>query len=314
MKEKIEWYQEILQIDPGSKVFFPLARLLSQSDQAGQAVEVLRAGLACHPEHAEARLLLVRLLRQAGDKAACAQEFEGLSNMFSAYPEFWQTWSEHAPNAEVALALLFLAATLRRPGLSLQDILHDGLKHQGAAPACETDAPLAAAPAPEPARTGGREARGNAGKGKPSSLRTKTMAEVLVSQGDREGGLAIYRELLAEAAGTGAEKRLRERIAELTRDIGPEKPGEKPEEKPGEKPPEKSGDVPGPESDGSKRAAKTPPAVATDSGGDAPEMKKTGARAGETADGADGQPDSGREKMRAMMESLAHRLEERAQA
>jgi tetratricopeptide (TPR) repeat protein len=311
MKEKIEWYQEILQIDPGSKVFFPLARLLSQSDQAGQAVDVLRAGLACHPEHAEARLLLVQLLRQAGDKAACAQEFAHISAMFSAYPDFWQTWSENAPNAEIALALLFLAATLRRPGLSLQDILHDGLKHQGATPDCETEAPLAepgaAPPAPpEPARAG-REPRGNAGRGKASSLRTKTMAEVLVAQGDREGALAIYRELLAEAAGTGAEKRLRERIAELTRDVGPNPP---PNKSP-EKLPDKSAAAPLSEPGGSMRAAQTPLAAPAGQGSDTPETEKNEARAGEAAGG---QPDPGREKMRAMMESLAHRLEERAQA
>ena len=29
MMEKIEWYQEVLKLDPDSKVFFPLAKLLS---------------------------------------------------------------------------------------------------------------------------------------------------------------------------------------------------------------------------------------------------------------------------------------------
>ena len=33
MMEKIEWYQEVLKLDPDSKVFFPLAKLLRDSQQ-----------------------------------------------------------------------------------------------------------------------------------------------------------------------------------------------------------------------------------------------------------------------------------------
>ena len=36
MMEKIEWYQEVLKLDPDSKVFFPLAKLLRDSQAAGQ--------------------------------------------------------------------------------------------------------------------------------------------------------------------------------------------------------------------------------------------------------------------------------------
>ena len=45
MMEKIEWYQEVLKLDPDSKVFFPLAKLLRDSQQPDKAIEVLRAGL-----------------------------------------------------------------------------------------------------------------------------------------------------------------------------------------------------------------------------------------------------------------------------
>ena len=44
MMEKIEWYQEVLKLDPDSKVFFPLAKLLRDSQQPDKAIEVLRAG------------------------------------------------------------------------------------------------------------------------------------------------------------------------------------------------------------------------------------------------------------------------------
>ena len=45
MMEKIEWYQEVLKLDPDSKVFFPLAKLLRDSQQPDKAIQVLRAGL-----------------------------------------------------------------------------------------------------------------------------------------------------------------------------------------------------------------------------------------------------------------------------
>ena len=44
MMEKIEWYQEVLKLDPDSKVFFPLAKLLRDSQQPDKAIEVLRVG------------------------------------------------------------------------------------------------------------------------------------------------------------------------------------------------------------------------------------------------------------------------------
>ena len=54
MKAKIEWYREVLELEPGSKVFFPLARLLGQSGETQEAIRVLRMGLARHPEYIEA--------------------------------------------------------------------------------------------------------------------------------------------------------------------------------------------------------------------------------------------------------------------
>ena len=41
MTEKIEWYKEVLELEPNSKVFFPLARLLSEAGRTDEAVEIL---------------------------------------------------------------------------------------------------------------------------------------------------------------------------------------------------------------------------------------------------------------------------------
>ncbi|MDR2668671.1 MAG: tetratricopeptide repeat-containing protein, partial [Desulfovibrio sp.] len=94
MKQKIEWYKEVLELEPGSKVFFPLAKLLAADKQIGEAASVLRQGLLRHPDHVEARLLLVELLyRQGADEELSAQT-DALAHLFSAYPGFWSAWSE----------------------------------------------------------------------------------------------------------------------------------------------------------------------------------------------------------------------------
>ena len=45
MMDKIEWYREVLELEPSSKLFFPLARLLVEDGQPEAALETLRRGL-----------------------------------------------------------------------------------------------------------------------------------------------------------------------------------------------------------------------------------------------------------------------------
>ena len=62
MTPKIEWFQEILEQEPSSRVFFPLAKLLFESGDVTKALETLRHGLEHHPDFLEARLFLIHLL------------------------------------------------------------------------------------------------------------------------------------------------------------------------------------------------------------------------------------------------------------
>ena len=41
MTEKIEWYKEVLELEPNSKVFCPLARMLADEQRFDEAVAVL---------------------------------------------------------------------------------------------------------------------------------------------------------------------------------------------------------------------------------------------------------------------------------
>lgn len=132
MKEKIEWYQEVLELEPGSKVFFPLARLLADSEQLDKAVHILRHGLDRHPEFIEARLYLIDLLFRHGRMDQCEEQVGHLSPLFSRYEGFWQAWGSSmaatGKEGDAGLALKFMAASFQQHSLSLSDVLSRGLE------------------------------------------------------------------------------------------------------------------------------------------------------------------------------------------
>ncbi len=89
MMEKIEWYQEVLKLDPDSKVFFPLAKLLRDSQQPDKAIEVLRAGLQHSSVFLEARLLLIQILFEQSRAGECSEELSTVTGLLERYPAFW---------------------------------------------------------------------------------------------------------------------------------------------------------------------------------------------------------------------------------
>lgn len=155
--EKAAWYREVLDLEPGSKVFLPFARLLMELGRADEAVSVLRDGLERHPEFMEARLFLIDVLHKHGDMALCGAEVARLAGLFRSHPGFWDAWSDVSAAAggkpDLTVSLSFLAALFRDEGLTLLDVLSAGLKslrvtsvgrNEGTAP----DVPHAPAPPP----------------------------------------------------------------------------------------------------------------------------------------------------------------------
>jgi predicted Zn-dependent protease len=65
--DSIKKYREILELDPGSRVFARLAEELGAAGQWEEAAEVCRKGLLLHPEHLVARMLFGRALLEMGD-------------------------------------------------------------------------------------------------------------------------------------------------------------------------------------------------------------------------------------------------------
>lgn len=146
MKAKIEWYQEVLELEPSSKVFFPLARLLAENGQPDDAISTLRQGLDRHPEFIEARLFLIELLHSSHRDDLRDGEVGKLARLLGAYPGFWDAWSACLAagdkGRDTALALAFLAASFRSGSqgtLSWTSVIEHGLRvmlgDNGTAPA-----------------------------------------------------------------------------------------------------------------------------------------------------------------------------------
>lgn len=255
MKEKIDWYQEVLELEPGSKVFFPLARLLAEAGQIEKAVRTLRLGLDRHPEFMEARLYFIDLLFKIGEADLCNEQLESLAPLFARYAGFWQAWSKTAGKGaydDSNIALAFLAAVFRHGPLTLGEVLARGLRDvqgedlsggtlerapvRGAREGASAAAPprdsssgpgssfasLRAASSSGPEGAAIQEGDGETEEQEEErfSLRTRSMAEVLAEQGDFVGALEIYRELEAAAASPEEAAELQHRISRLTALLG----------------------------------------------------------------------------------------------
>jgi hypothetical protein len=158
MTSKIDFYREVLNDDPNSRVFFPLAKMLADAGESEEAVQVLSRSIALHPGHIEAKFLLVELLTRLGRGAEAEAAFAGLSSLLSSYPSVWTLWAAKAPglSRDSALALKFLALTLQGKDVSWLTLMESGL-------AAASGAPAAAAGSPEGDDSG--EAPGEPGTG-----------------------------------------------------------------------------------------------------------------------------------------------------
>lgn len=246
---KIEWYQEILEQEPGSRTFLPLAKLLIEAGRKEEAALTLRRGLERHPDFLEAKLEFISLLHaqktaQPDCAPECANEIGKLVDLLKQYPAFWEAWAEAEGESDTALAIRFLRQAIDAPKLAFRDILSRGLGEAAQAtstgslpevkPAPETHADqvhaekiFPAAPAanmpdrafslPLPAEASGDSEPASStdeDEGR-VTLRTRSMAEVLAEQGDIAGALEIYQELEAAAPTPEEAAVLRERVMAL---------------------------------------------------------------------------------------------------
>ncbi len=132
MENKITLYTEILEIEPNSKVFFPLARLLAEAGRHDDAVAVLERGLGFHPDHLEAKFLLIEILTSQGREEKACEAFGDVGTLLARYPAVWQLWSKqaHGQARDPSLAMLFLARYFADQTLTWADVVERGLRRE----------------------------------------------------------------------------------------------------------------------------------------------------------------------------------------
>ncbi|MFW6054342.1 MAG: tetratricopeptide repeat protein [Thermodesulfobacteriota bacterium] len=138
MQDKIHWYEEVISQDPGSNLFFPLARLYSENNEPEKAVKTLGNGLQKHPWHLEAKLLLIDILSRSGRLEEAGQSTLEVTSVLQKHPLLWANWAhrlESDGSREAALAVRFLGLLFSGSQPDLMEIVDQGLK--SLFPACE---------------------------------------------------------------------------------------------------------------------------------------------------------------------------------
>ena len=131
MNMKIGWYREVLELEPDSRLFLPLARLLAEEGEVEEACRVLREGLHRHPTFLEARLAYVDLLGRARLDDEGKKQLESLVSSLAAHNGFWQTWAAGTADRgelDASLAIRLLALVARGVKLDFADILRRGIE------------------------------------------------------------------------------------------------------------------------------------------------------------------------------------------
>lgn len=219
--ERIELYREILEQDPQSKLFFSLAKLYREKEDIENAVFVLKKGIEIHPDHLEARLMLIDLLNKNGQEDSSEPHIKKLENLFKEYPMFWRSWASYlAKNGKKDLAgyISLIGAYFESKeehktlGEKIFDILKDvcwlepkdkerSQLEEIVAVEQEQDLDLSSDKQDESCA-------------QDVEFKTKTMADILMSQGDYKQAIEIYEELIKKEKDNLLKKELEIKLNE----------------------------------------------------------------------------------------------------
>ncbi len=223
IEDKIKFYEEVLEEDPSSKLFFPLARLYLEQKELQKSVRILRSGLEKHPDHIEARLMLIELLSKEKDGAFSEEVDEHIrriEKIFKTYPSFWERWADllaQDGDREIAgiVGLLGLKFALGETD-SLGYLIYQGIKGIRGGGSSESEE----GPEEESLTEVFPEKNTNTKKrdeeeeenDSPVDFKTKTMADILFSQGNYEEALEIYEDLYTAIEDESEKRKIKECI------------------------------------------------------------------------------------------------------
>ena len=129
-QDRIEFYEQVLELEPGSKLFYTLARLYYDRGDLKKAQKVLESGLEKHPEHMQARLLLASVMERSGDLSAAQGVYREIFDKVFNHPEFWSGLASafrKEGRHEPALAASFLSSWISDHTLTWSRVFQNGL-------------------------------------------------------------------------------------------------------------------------------------------------------------------------------------------
>jgi predicted Zn-dependent protease len=264
MQDKIRFYEEILSLEPGSKLFYPLARLYLENQELDKAHKALASGLEKHPEFLQARLLLLEVLSALDKQQELEQHLQQIWSQLGQSQEFWRLSAEYYQrqgDPDLAVAVSYLGRALQGQSPGWVQLLLQALQEKGQT----QDVELASSPA-VPERQAYQESSGEAeavqeisteqeasgtgteaeaelaeeelqeeesgqeepeeALGSEDQYKTPTMAEIRAEQGDLQGALEIYSWLLEQAESSERQEELQARMQELQQKAQTKEPQE----------------------------------------------------------------------------------------
>lgn len=251
MQDKIAWYEEVLAQDPGSPLFFNLARLYLDQGERDKAIEYLQGGLDRNPVHAQARFLLIQTLADADRRDTARQYLEPILAGLGSSPDFWMLWAEKLEaegRTDLAAAVRFIGSDIGQGPMSWAHVLLQGLQDlaKGTNRSSEGQIvePRAGTGEDVPAETdphtledqaenedgdwdehlgssSAKELNGTDKEVPSGGYRTVTMADILAGQGEFEAALEIYAQLQAAETDPDRRQKITDRMDSVFRRMSP---------------------------------------------------------------------------------------------
>ncbi len=128
--DQTKFYEQVLKLEPESRLFFPLAQLYFEKKQINKARNVLSKGLEKHPHHFEARLLFATVLTLEGEQDLAGQIYRDIFSLLRGDRYFWENLtgilSSQGEN-DLSLAAAFFACSGAGKTMSWSDVLKAGM-------------------------------------------------------------------------------------------------------------------------------------------------------------------------------------------
>jgi tetratricopeptide (TPR) repeat protein len=160
---------------------------------------VVEKGIERHPDYLEAQLYLIDLLYEAGDETAAERKAQSILTKLLSYEKVWGSLRGHyarSQQPDLALAAFIMERNAHGEAVDLAKLMTCGISHYS-----ETVAVNAEPVEPEKDLDAEEVAQFCINSG----IKTKTMAKLLMAQGEYEQAIGIYDDLL-EIAASDAER------------------------------------------------------------------------------------------------------------